>query len=80
MSSRNEIHISDELIEKLRTRAAASGKSIDEFAEEALTKGLDAPSWEEILEYGLETGRASGHAEEDVPQLVKEWRREQRRR
>jgi hypothetical protein len=36
-------------------------------------------SWLELLAYGRETGRASGYAEENVPDLVKQWRAEQRR-
>ena len=71
------LHVSDELLAELRTKAAAEGKSVDELAEEALRLGLQDRAWQELLGYGRETGRASGYTEEDVSRLVKEWRNEQ---
>jgi hypothetical protein len=81
----NTIHISDELLADLQAKAAADGKTVDELAEETLRKGLQDREgqdrqWQDLLAYGRETGRASGYSEEDVPQVVKEWRREQRAR
>ena len=74
------IHISDELLAELQSKAAAEGKTVDELAGEALRKGLEEQSWQDLLDYGRERGRASGYTEEDVPRVVKEWRREQRDR
>jgi hypothetical protein len=59
---------------------AIEGKTVDELAEAALRRGLEEQSWQDLLAYGRERGRASGYTEEDVPRIVKEWRREQRER
>ena len=75
-----ELHVSDEVIAELRSKAAARGTSMDELAEEALRRGLEEQSWIELLAYGRERGRASGYTEEEVPAIVKDWRREQRGR
>ena len=74
----NNVHVSDELLAELQSKARAEGKTIDELAEEALRTGLEKRSWQDLLEYGRERGRASGYTEEDIPRVVKEWRREQR--
>ena len=74
------LHVSDEPLAELRAKAEAAGKSVDELAEEALRQGLEGRDWQELLAYGRETGRASEYTEQDVPRLVKEWRREQRSR
>ena len=71
------LHVSDEVIAELRSKAEARGTSVDELAEEALRRGLEEQSWIELLAYGRERGRASGYTEQDVPAIVKEWRREQ---
>ena len=73
------INVPEDLLAELREKAAAEGKSVDELASEALRKGLDERAWQDLLEYGRQTGRASGHTEEDVPRLVEEWRRERPR-
>jgi hypothetical protein len=72
------LHVSEELLAELRTKAEAEGKSVDELAEEALRRGLEDRAWQELLAYGRESARGSGYTDEDVPRLVKEWRREQR--
>ena len=80
MATQNSIHISDELPAELRSKAEAEGKTVDELAEEALRKGLGDQAWQDLFEYGRQTGAASGYSEEDVPGLLKEWRSEQRNR
>lgn len=80
MATQNNVHVSDDLLAELQAKAKAEGKTVDELAEDALRKGLEERSWQELLAYGQERGRASGYTEEDVPQVVKEWRREQRGR
>ncbi len=75
----NNVHLPDELLAELQSKAQAEGKTVDELAEEALRKGLEKYAWQDLLDYGGEQGRASGYTEEDVPRLVKEWRREQHR-
>lgn len=73
----NNVHLSDELLAELQSKAQAEGKTVDELAEDALRKGLEKQEWRDLLDYGHERGRASGYREEEVPRLVKEWRREQ---
>jgi hypothetical protein len=68
------LHVSDELLAELRTKARAEGKTIDELAEVALRKGLEERSWQDLLAYGRERGEASGYTEEDVPRVVRENR------
>lgn len=78
MATQNSIHISDELLAELRAKAEAQGKTVDELAEAALRKGLEEQTWQDLLTYGLERGRASGYSEDDVPQVVRENRRRHR--
>jgi len=75
----NNVHVSEELLAELRSKAREKGKSVDDLAEEALRRGLEQEAWQDLLRYGSERGQASGYSEEDVPRLVKEWRREQYR-
>jgi len=74
MAVQNSIHVSDELLAELQAKAAAEGKTVDELAEQALRKGLGEPSWQDLLAYGLERGRASGYTEDDVPRIVRDNR------
>ena len=76
MATQN-IHVSDELLAELQSKAGAEGKTVDELAEEKLRKGLEERSWQDLLAYGRERGRESGITEEQVPDVVREWRREQ---
>jgi len=71
----NNVHVSDEMLAELQSKAAAEGKTVDELAEEALRKGLEEGEWRALLAYGRETGRASGYSEADVPGIVKTRRR-----
>ena len=71
----NNVHVSEELLAELQSKAAAEGKTVDELAEEAMRKGLEERSWQELLEYGQQTGHASGYVEADMPEIVKNRRR-----
>jgi predicted transcriptional regulator len=75
MASQNNVHLSDELLVQLQSKAQAAGKTVDELAEEALRRGLEEQSWQDLLAYGLQTGRESGYSEADVPGIVKARRR-----
>jgi predicted transcriptional regulator len=75
MATQNSIHVSDELLAELQAKAAAEGRTVDELAEEALRQGLGDRAWQDLLEYGRETGRASGHIEADVPDIVRNRRK-----
>jgi len=73
------LHVSEELLAELRTKAEAEGKTVDELAEVALRKGLEERAWQDLLAYGRERGEASGYTEEDVPRVVRENRARHRR-
>jgi len=75
MATQNSIHVSDELLAELQAKAAVEGRTVDELAEEALRKGLEDRAWQDVLEYGRQTGRASGHTETDVPDIVRNRRK-----
>ncbi len=75
MATRNNVHLSDELLAELQVKAQTEGKTVDELAEEALRKGLAERDWQDLLAYGLQTGRESGYTEADVPEIVKQRRR-----
>ncbi|MGO9261902.1 MAG: ribbon-helix-helix protein, CopG family [Bryobacteraceae bacterium] len=75
MATQNNLHVPDELLAELQAKAAAEGKTVDKLAEEALRKGLEDRAWQELLEYGRETGRASAYTEADVPEIIRNRRR-----
>jgi hypothetical protein len=75
MATQNNLHVPDELLAELQAEAAAAGKTVDELAEEALRKGLEDRKWQDLLDYGRQTGVASGFTEEDVPEIVRNRRR-----
>ena len=75
MATQNNVHVSDELLAELLAKAQTEGKTVDELVEEALRKGLRQRDWQDLLAYGLQTGRESGYTEADVPEIVKRRRR-----
>jgi predicted transcriptional regulator len=75
MATQNNVRVSDELLAELQSKALAAGKTVDDLAEEALRKGLEEQSWQDLLAYGLQTGRESGYTEADVPGIVKARRK-----
>jgi flagellar biosynthesis/type III secretory pathway protein FliH len=79
MATHNNLHVPDDLLAELNTKAQAEGKTVDELAEAALRQGLEERGWQDLLEYGRQKGRESGYTEGDVPRVVKEWRQEQKR-
>lgn len=70
----NNIHVPDELLAELQSKAAMEGKSVDELAAETLRRGLEDRAWRDLLEYGQKTGRESGCRESDVPDIIKRRR------
>ena len=49
----------------------AEGKTVNELAEEAIRKGLEERSWQDLLEYGRQAGLASGYVEAHLPDIIK---------
>jgi hypothetical protein len=76
----NNVHVSDDVLALLTAKAEAEHKTVDQIAEETLRNGLKEKSWQELLDYGLERGKASGYTEDQVPEVVREWRKENRGR
>jgi plasmid stability protein len=73
------LHVPEDLLAGLEAKAAASGKTVEEVAEEALRASLSEASWEELLAYGQERGRLSGFTEAQSADIVHEWRKEKHR-
>ena len=57
MATQNILHIPDELLPELQTKAQSEGKTVDEIAVETLRNGLDGSPWQALLAYGLGRGR-----------------------
>jgi metal-responsive CopG/Arc/MetJ family transcriptional regulator len=69
------ISLPDELLAQIEGTAAQQGKSVDEWIEESLRAHIEERPWRDLLEYGRETGQASGYSETDVPGIVRKRRR-----
>jgi metal-responsive CopG/Arc/MetJ family transcriptional regulator len=74
------ISLPDDLLTQIEGTAAQQGKSFDQVIEESLRAQMEDRSWHDLFEYGRRNGREAGYTEADVPELVKQWRREQRSR
>jgi len=53
---------------------------VDELASEALRDSLREQEWQRLVDRGLENGRKSGIREDQVVDVVHDWRNEQRGR
>jgi plasmid stability protein len=76
----NNLHVPDDLLAQLTAEAAAEGRSVEEVAAESLRAGLRAKSWQDLLARGRQRGAASGITEDQVPDVVREYRSEHRGR
>lgn len=72
--------LSEELIHQIEETAHAQNRKPAEVLEEAVRKYLDEQSWQSFVGNAEERNRAKGLAEEDVPRLVSEARRENQER
>ena len=72
------IRLPDDLLAQIEGSAAQQGQSLDQWLEETLRAQFEDRSWRDLLEYGRTKGRESGYTEADVPNLIKQWRREHR--
>ena len=73
------IHLAEPLLSQLEAAARSQQKTPDELAGEAVQAYLDR-QWQELIEYGHRKGQESGHLEEDVPELIHQFRRQHRQR
>lgn len=74
----NTIHVSDELLAELQSKAVDEGKSVDELAEDAFRQYLDSNQWQRLVAAKRDAVRAKGLTEADVPRLIQEARDERR--
>jgi hypothetical protein len=72
------IHLAEPLLAELEGAARSQQKTPDELAGEAVQAFLRKQRWQDLLIYGEQKGTESGILEEDVPEIVHRWRREQR--
>jgi hypothetical protein len=72
------IDIPVELFAQLEAKAKAEGKTVDEIACQALTDGLRDDKWQRLVAFGLENGRKSEFSEDQVVDVIHEWRKENR--
>ena len=79
-SSDNNIKVSEELLLRLEAKASAEGRNVNEVAEAALREVLHEKSWQELLARGRQYGQASAIDEDRVPDIVREYRKENRER
>jgi len=70
--------LSDDLLRQIEDTARAQNRKPVEVLEEAVKQYLDKQSWVDFVERNERRARALGIAEEDVPGLVDEVRRENR--
>jgi hypothetical protein len=77
------LHIPDDLLTELQAKAASLGTTADEMAAEAvresLRKEMRDKSWQGLLVRGRRRGAESGITEEQVPDVVRQYRAEHRR-
>jgi hypothetical protein len=72
------IGISEKLFARLRAEAEAAGKTVEEFASEVLSEGLREQKWQALVARGAEFGRKSGIREDEVVDVIHQWRNENR--
>lgn len=74
------IHLTDDRLAELTRAAQAQDKTPDELADEAIAMLLRKRRFQDLLARGERYGRDSGYTEDQVPDVVHEFRREQRSR
>ena len=72
------VTLPEELVARLEAAAKAEGKTLEQWLGDKVEDRAEERRWRDLLAYGQDRGRASGYVEEDIPGVVKEWRREQR--
>jgi predicted transcriptional regulator len=72
--------LSDDLLRQIEETARAQNRKPSEVLEEAVKQYLDKESWVKFVERNEARAKAMGIAENDVPRLVEEVRRENQER
>ena len=80
MIAGNNITLPEPLLAELEHFSQTQRRTADEIAAEAVSKYLKAQKWTQIVERNNERARELGIAEDDIPRLIAEVRRENRER
>jgi predicted transcriptional regulator len=72
------ITLPPEMLKRAKKLAKTENRTMSELMREAYREYERKRRWDEINEYGREKAAALGITEEDVPRVIKEWRKEQR--
>ena len=72
------ITLPPEMLKRAKKLAGKENRTMSELMREAYRAYERKGRWDDINEYGREKAAALGITEEDVPGIVKEWRKEQR--
>jgi hypothetical protein len=76
-TSGNNVRLPEDLLAELEAQAQSRGLTPDELAVETLRAGLRQQSWQANLARWQEYGKTSGYTDDDVPDVVRQWRNEQ---
>jgi hypothetical protein len=74
------VALPDELLTAIAEMAQAEGKTVDELIEVATRRYIAQQRLDRLVRRNESRARELGIREQDVPEIVKQWRREQRRR
>jgi hypothetical protein len=77
-TSDNNVSIPEDLLAELKAQAARRGLTVDEVAVETLRDGLREQSWQAKVARWSRYGKASEYSADQVPDVVDQWRNEQR--
>jgi hypothetical protein len=67
------------LLAEVQAAADEEHRAPPELVREAIERYMDEREWRKLLAYGQERARALGLTEADIPRLIAEARRDQRR-
>ncbi len=73
--SQISVMLPDELAAEMRQAAEAQGLTLDELIQAATERYLQLERLQRPLRYGQARAHEAGISEEDLPRLMKEWRR-----
>ena len=72
--------INDDLLYQVQETARAQNRQPEDIVSEALSRYLDDQKWQSLVTAGERRAREKGLTEADVPRLIEEVRRENRKR
>jgi hypothetical protein len=76
-TGRNDIPLSDELVDLIKKTARAQGRMPEEIVQDALVRYISDDRWQRVLAYGKQQAQQLGYTEDDVERLIHECRLEQ---